>query len=135
VEHGFGAGCEGVVRDPRQHLLKTNRKFQAGEVRSEAAMYSGPESEMAIVAAIEDAPIGFRELARVAVSGSVVHQYRLARAESVSGEFDVLGDSSRYAVNRSAEANELLDGSWQYLRFAGESVAFVGICCQIVECE
>ena len=53
----------------------------------------------------------------------------------MSGELDVLGDSSRYAVNRSAEANELLDGSWQYLRFAGEPVAFVGMCCQIVECE
>ena len=58
MERGIGAGRKGVVRDPRQHLLKTNRKFQAGEVGSEAAMYSGPESEMAIVAAIEDAPIG-----------------------------------------------------------------------------
>jgi hypothetical protein len=93
-------------------LLKSDRELQAGEVRSQAAMYSGPESEMAIVVAIEDAPIGFRELVRVAVSGGVVHQYRLARAEGLSGELDVLGDSSRYAVDRSAESNELFDRSW-----------------------
>ena len=58
MEHGFGAGRKGVVRDPRQHLLKTDRELQAGEVGSEAAMYSGPESEVPILATIEDAPIG-----------------------------------------------------------------------------
>src|SRR3984885_14869026 len=106
VEHCFGAGCEGVVRYPRQRLLKTNRELQAGEVGSETAMYSGPESEVPVLATIEYAPIGLVELVWIAVSGGVVHQYRLAGAEGLSGKLDVLGDSSRYAVNRSAEANE-----------------------------
>ncbi len=94
-----------------------------------------PESEVAIGLAIEDAAVRVGELCGVAVGGGVVDDYRFAGAEAVPAQLDVLRDRSGYAVNRSREADELLDGSRQDLGFGDEPVAFVGMRCEIVECE
>src|SRR5215217_8530319 len=77
VEMGCGARRQPVVRHPRQHLFDTDLKFQTGEVGAQAAMDSRTETEMPILAAIEDAAVGLGELTRVAVGRCVVHDHRL----------------------------------------------------------
>ena len=77
-----------------------------------------PESEVPIRLAIEDAAIRIGELLWVTVRRGVVDDHRLTGAEAVPAQLDVLGDSSRDAVNRSREADEFLDGFRHDLGFA-----------------
>ncbi len=118
MEHGTGVGRESEVRHPRQDLLETDVELQACQIGAEAPMDACAESEVAIRLAIEDAAIRVGELRGVAVCGGVVDDDRFAGAEGVPAQLDILCDRSGDAVNRSGEADELLNGSRQDLGFA-----------------
>jgi hypothetical protein len=112
VKYRFCAFREGEVGHSRQDLFEIDVELEARQIGTQASMDSCTESEVPVLAAIEDAAIRLRELAGVAVGGGVVDHYGLPWAEGVPVEFDFPRDSAGNSVYRPGEANELFDGSW-----------------------
>jgi hypothetical protein len=111
VKHRIVAGLQLVVGHSRQHLLDTDAEFQARQVGAEAAMDACPESEVPVGLTVEDAAIRIGKRDGVTIGRGVVDQDRLAGAERVAVQLDLLGDGSRDAVDRPAEADQLFDGT------------------------
>src|SRR5262249_33879105 len=109
VKHRFLVGREGVVGHPRQDLFESDLELQARQVGAEATVHTGPESEVPVLAAIQDASIRLGELLDIAVGRGVIDHYGFSGAERMPGQLDFPCDGSGYSVNRSGEPNELFD--------------------------